>query len=360
MLSTRELGRATRDGRVLLKDPGEKRTVLLSNTEQLEQLRRRARLQLDGTTQTDHYVFSDFTDRLTGRRLHAVAPLFGREDFQRDTFWQQRTELLMHMNALGMQLGGSQVVKMAMASCVQVNGWDKGVSGYYDTLLGIAQNDFTEMADRYAAGERYDPAQNVLGSPQYSHTKLFAWIYYVESLEIASVAQEKGEGIRVVELGSAFGSPIFTKRDLLPDQDVTFYGVDIRDDLLSASRRFVASRQMQGVHFAHADVTKKGWHARMMHIVSGHPADVVVSSHLLEHLPGDPKQIIGNWLRLTKKALVVSVPHTIEEVNMSDHEHNLGVEGLSGLADYFESEYHGRIQVKRDQIDAGILILIKV
>lgn len=359
-MSTFTIARNTRYGRPLLTTGNnERRTVILSDKEQLKHLQACPKFRISAATQTDHYLFATFTNPITGEEIHSIVPSFEKEALQRETFWKQRTELLMYMTALGIELSGSQIIKIAMASCIQVNGTDKGVSGYYDTLLENDNANFTNMADLYAGGLTYDPSQNELTSAQYSHTKLFAWIYFVESQVIASVARNITGTVSVLELGSSFGSPIFTKKYLLAGEDIVFYGVDIRTDLLLASVRFASRHQMTGMHFANADVTKNGWYSRIMRVISGHMVDVVVSSHLLEHLPLEPAQVIDNWLRLARRALIVSVPHTKEEINMSDHEHNFGAAGLASLADQVDSRNEGKVLIMRDHINSGILTIIK-
>lgn len=332
-------------------------TVLLSTRDQYAQLMRHPATVLVEQRQTDNYLFGSFKDVASGELRHSIVPIFSKNDLERDRFWEQRADLIMFLNTLGIQLSGGSIIKMAIESCIIVNGVSRGLSGYYDTLVDNAQNRFLETVGGYMGGEVYNPESNSLNSPNYSHVRLFSWIYYVESRVIATVAKDSGT-VNVLEFGCSFGNSLFTKNYLLAGQGVNFYGADIKEDLLATARRYVCRNALTNFEFALVDVTKNNWPDRVMKMTSGKPIDVLVASHLLEHLPLDPINIISAWLDFAKKALIVSVPHTKEEANMSDHHHAFDVDGIRKLADKIES-CPGVAEVLREELDAGIITVMK-
>jgi len=311
------------------------------------------------TTRTSYFEILCYRSIQSKSFVHVLVPTFRKEQLLRDSFWLQRSEITTYISDLGITCTPKQVIMLATEACVLVNGQEAGVSGYYDTLLDNTQNPFNEMADQYSRGEIYEPETNLLTDPHYSHTRLFSWIYFVESQWIGSIASEGRRNLRVLELGSSFGTPIYTKEHLLNDPSIEYCGIDVRNDLLSASRRFALRHGYQNMRFAHADVTKNGWFARIMAITSGLPADVVTSSHLLEHLECDPVMMIERWFRLAKTALIVSVPYSKEEVEMSDHHQAFDGNNLLVFADNVEERLEREALVIREHLNAGILGIVR-
>ena len=196
-----------------------------------------------------------------------------------------------------------------MTACILVNGSEKGQEGYEDVVIERQQEKFDNTVKEYLSGQIYDADKNILGTSQYSHTKLFAWIYGTE-IKIAEEILKKREGsISILDLGTSLGNSLFTKVNFLKSSRVHFWGIDNQKHLIDASERYVKRNHLKNIWFFQENLSRPQWRGRLLETNQGQVFDVVTASHLLEHFPAeDSEKMIQQWLEMTKESLVLSVP----------------------------------------------------
>ena len=103
-----------------------------------------------------HYAFT---------YIHVIVPLFAKEDLWRDHFWHQRCELQDYFRNYFSGVPREIILELAEKAGILVNGIAAGKEGILDTNLCLVQDKFSAMVQRYEKGLRYNPAENMLGSP---------------------------------------------------------------------------------------------------------------------------------------------------------------------------------------------------
>ncbi len=310
------------------------------------------------TTKTSNFIFVSFRySNNPDSYLYAIIPLFAKKDLWRDMFWLQRKEIHDFFRELNVEISAGQLIQLASRACILVNGIDKGLTGYLDTCLDLSQAKFNERAQQYESGKNYSPEQNRLDHPGYSHNELFSWIYYLESQILAGIAARNPKQTTVLELGSAFGNPIFTKAELLKGKNISYLGVDKQKTIVNAAGRYAARKGLDNAEFAVTDLTQDGWRDSILAKNDGERFDFVASSHLLEHLSADPLENILAWLSVTKRVLIVSVPLEKQASGVSDHVTTFNPTILRGLANRIAEKTNNRFLVDCSQIDSGVLII---
>ncbi|HBS47818.1 TPA: hypothetical protein DEO28_01675 [Candidatus Dependentiae bacterium] len=295
--------------------------------------------------------------------IYVVVPVFKKEELHRDAFWKQRCDLLDYFKTFDLKIGSTQLLDIAIQACIICNGVTGGRNAYWDIALENSQTKFKEITNRYYAGETYKSNENVLNSEGYSHTKLFSWIYYVESLVIRKLCNSKGK-ISILEIGSSFGNSIFTKAELLTGANIKFLGIDINNELVDTAKRYVQHNRLENVEFLAGDITQPDWKIKALEKNQGQLFDVVTASHLLEHLkPSGNKHslidFIVEWFDMARYALVLSVPLEEEISQVSDHFDYFTVPKLEALTKEIRAIFNNQVEVDCNYIASGILIIKK-
>lgn len=308
----------------------------------------------DITTGNYRILTLQSADRKIGT-VYVICPLFKADEIWRDKFWNQRAELFKYFNGIC----DMPLLHIAIQACILVNGESAGFEEFEYASLKQAQVQFEKIMHEYENGLKYEPDKNSVDADNYSHIKLFGWIYYLEGGVISRVAEENKGQTSVLELGSSMGDPLFSKNKLLRGKNIRYLGVDKVSHLINVSLRYARENNLNNIEFAQMDLTDADWQNKLIARNNGQPFDVVTSSHLLEHLDGDPLEAILGWIGLAKHALIISVPLSKETIKISAHRNSFTVENLESLAQVVRERTGNNVQVDCGQARAGILVITK-
>ncbi|MGE5307515.1 MAG: class I SAM-dependent methyltransferase, partial [Deltaproteobacteria bacterium] len=198
-------------------------------------------------------------------------------------------------------------------------------------LLRNTQRNFDAWIKSYGLGTPYIPEENRIGSEDYSHTRLFAYIYYQEIRELHRLLDaEPDKTISVLDLGTGMANVLFSiMQSLTPEERkrVKLFGIDGQERDMNIARKYGKERGYD-ITFRKVNVERPDWMQQTLLLNGGEKFDLVISNHVLEHLDpaNPPDKYVREWLTLGKN-LVVSVPmdEPEETFKLSGHQFRFDV-----------------------------------
>jgi SAM-dependent methyltransferase len=181
-------------------------------------------------------------------------------------------------------------------------------------LLGMNESDYpTPVTDPH--------------DPSYSHTDLFSTIYARQIKTVFGVVDKKlGEQATIVDLGGGFGhfsfllAEVLNRRGLQNKFRLINIDASARDMGYGRERKW---KEGAPIIFVEDDVTDPSFVNRLHR----YEPDIIVSNHMLEHLPGTDVNYLKNrylhdWLLAASDTLSISIPTNDPiDTSLSEHEH---------------------------------------
>jgi radical SAM superfamily enzyme YgiQ (UPF0313 family)/2-polyprenyl-3-methyl-5-hydroxy-6-metoxy-1,4-benzoquinol methylase len=290
--------------------------------------------------------------------VHVVLPLFGTDTINRDSLWQQRAALSTYFKENGLSM--AILLPIAFEALTQVNGEGNGLDGVYDRFLSNNQERYQRQMRRYASGEVYDPGSNTLENPGYSHVAHFSWIYFIESGIIEALSGRYPGVPNILELGSAMGEGVVAKTKFMTGRELQFVGVDNNEQVRGVAENYARRHGIDNARFVLANVLDPNWQEAVTPYGDEGRFDVVIASHLLEHLKdAKPLHILMDWLKRARHAMVVSVPFEAIASQGSSHERTFSADILRSLGTSLVN-HPGYLNWRVDltYVESGILVFI--
>lgn len=195
---------------------------------------------------------------------------------------------------------------------------------------------------------------------EYSHTDLFSNIYHRELREIEEINENE---VAVLDLGSG---PCFLAALIdhfichgASPKRVKVLSVEEKDDVyFTGIRELYQGSPPAYLEFHLKNLLEPGWTEGLVSYNGGRLFTMVVVNHVLEHLPGDKakdEDYISQWLGVTEKKLIVSVPVEEEPDVFSGHFRTYTPDYLKSLGQTVTSSSDFVYDPDEDLISMGIL-----
>ncbi|MBN1428964.1 MAG: hypothetical protein JXB07_11310 [Anaerolineae bacterium] len=201
---------------------------------------------------------------------------------------------------------------------------------------------------------------STIESPGYSLLKHFSLLYAIEINELLDIYSRKPNGyLTVVDEATCTGFFITTCVSVLPRHvlDRTrFLGVDLKlTDMVYGME--AVSRYSVDVAWQLADINAPDHTARLRSFNNGHPIDLLVLNHVLEHLDAHaPDEYIMALLKAAQ-TLIISVPFESDyRTSISSHIRQFDQDSLLALGKSIEEASSRQVTCDIRFIGCGLLI----
>jgi len=285
----------------------------------------------------------------------------------RDILWHERREL-REMLLLGLSdhlhssVSGQRIFEWVVKAHGVLTNPPQNELAVMRSFYENSQLRFNRLVARDLKDNTAYPYQEYrLSSDSYSHLGHFSWIYAreIELLRIR-LSESHADEIALLDEGSGFGHFIMTCAAVLQPQELArihFYGIDRKEQdtifAVEESRRF----PNLNVTWLIGDITAEDHQGRLATLHNGHPVDMIVANHILEHLEFPPADKVWQWVQMSKSALAISVPlEDSLKSTLSDHANEFTVETLRSLGREIERRSHGAMVADSRYVEGGVLL----
>ncbi|MCK5491611.1 MAG: methyltransferase domain-containing protein, partial [Candidatus Omnitrophica bacterium] len=309
----------------------------------------------------DFYKMSFY--RWLNFKTHIIVPKYKKEDIWRDPSFKMRREIFAHIDGLNKELI-LDILSLPNRLVIGEGTTDEDIRM---VLLENSQREFEKQTELYLAGrELYVGSENELSSMDYSHIKLFAYIYAEEINEVLEVLKERPkEIISILDIGVGFGNLFFTILSMVPESDkhrIRFVGIDYKDTDMKLAQEYAEKNGINSITFALGNVEEDDWKDQMLKLNNNEPYNIVISNHVLEHLDTaiSTEAHILNWSEIVKDMVTVAVPIEDEETGeISEHTVHFTEDKVAELAKTINNMTENEIGYRCKSLNEGILVLRK-
>ncbi|HCT84969.1 MAG TPA: hypothetical protein DF296_07180 [Candidatus Margulisbacteria bacterium] len=298
--------------------------------------------------------------RIDGQSI-TFAPNFGIQDLSQDTFYKIHLSLLNipveipfdQHRKLSTQLFNTVIRK-------QYPHFNNSEIDLFsrNRMFVLTLNKFLEKIEALRKNEFIPYQLNSGKNIGYNHTDLFSHIYKIQLDYIEELAAHQDE-VSVVDLGGGrtyvaalidkvLASPKITVVTTERDKEEHYIGI----------KNYYHQELPSNLKLVLNNVERHGWQDELCKLNRGSNYDVVMLNHVLEHLPGRPESYLSDWLKLTNKYLIVSMPIEEKPDLYSKHFRTFSPEYLIRLGQLMES-FIPDIHLEQYYCHLGILILRK-